>query len=315
LYCQSKGFAGYGENAWGLTASYGPSSYMHAPGSTDDGTIAPTSALSSMPYCPNESIAAMKNFYITYGSNLWGPLGFYDAFNLQQSWYCSDYLAIDQGTIVPMMENYRTGLCWDLFMANAEIWQMLNSVGWATREDNGLNYKYYEGTWTSLPDLDSLTPTTSGIAHNFDIGLRQRDDYFAMRFTGYFDVNVSGIYTFYLYSDDGSRLYIDGVSVVNNDGQHTAQEKSGSKYLLAGRHSIKVDYLESSGENVLLVKYASARITKTQMPVNILFRCNLPGDFSGDCKVDFKDLKILAESWLNEYNFADFVLLADDWMR
>jgi hypothetical protein len=314
-YCiiNPKDFAGYGENVWGLTSSYGPN-YVHAPGPNDDGTIAPTAALSSMPYCPTESIAAMRNFYYTYGKDLWGPLGFYDAFNLQLNQYYKEYLAIDQGTIVPMIENYRTGLCWDLFMANPEIWDMLKKAGWATREDNGLNYAYYEGTWTSPPDLNSLTPMETGTAHNFDIGLRKRDDFYAMRFTGYFDVNVPGLYTFHLNSDDGSRLYIDGVRVVNNYEQHSAQEKDGSKYLLAGRHSIKVDYFQYDSDNVLLVSYESTRITKTQMPVNILFRCNLKGDFSGDCSVDFEDLKILADNWLEEYDFIDFASLADNWL-
>jgi hypothetical protein len=315
-YCiaNPKGFAGYGENVWGLTSSYGPSSYVHAPGSTDDGTIAPTAALSSMPYCPNESIAAMKNFYYTYGSDLWGPLGFYDAFNLQQNWYCNDYLAIDQGTIVPMIENYRTGLCWDLFMANSEIWQMLESIGWAIREDNGLNYEYYEGTWTTLPDFALLTPTASGTSHNFDIGLRQRDDYFAFRFKGYLDIDSQGLYTFYLSSDDGSRLYIDDALVVNNNGQHTVLEKSGSKYLLAGRHSIRVEYFDYDGDNSLLLSYSRVGVAKKQVPVNKLFRCNLTGDFSGDCSVDFKDLRILAEDWLDEYNFTDFSGMASNWL-
>lgn len=317
-YCieNPKGFAGYGENVWGLTASYSPFGYVaHAPGRNDNGTIAPTAALSSMPYCPDESIAAMKNFYYTYGGNLWGPLGFYDAFNLQQNWYCNDYLAIDQGTIVPMMENYRTGLCWDLFMANSEIWQALESIGWATRRDNGLNYEYYEGVWTWLPNFDSLTPTASGAANNFDIGLRRRDDYFAFRFTGYLDIESQGIYTFYLLSDDGSRLYIDGVSVVNNDGRHSALEKSGSKYLLAGRHPIRVDYFNYDGSNWLQLSYSRAGVAKQQVPVNKLFRCNLTGDLSRDCNINFYDLKLLADKWLEEYNFADFAILADNWMK
>ena len=317
-YCiaNPKGFTGYSSLVWGLTASYSPFGYIaHAPGASDNGTITPTAALSSMPYTPTESIATMKHFYYTYGASLWGPFGFYDAFNLQQSWYSNGYLAIDQGTIVPMIENYRTGLCWDLFMANPEIWQMLNSIGWATRADNGLNYKYYEGTWTSLPDFDSLTPTATGIAHNFDIGLRQRDDYFAMRFTGYFDVNTLGGYTFYLSSDDGSKLYIDGVLLIDNDGQHGILEKSGYKYLFTGRHSITVDYFEYDGDNALLVSYAGPSITKTQMPVNILFRCDLEGDFTGDCLVNFDDLKMFADVWLSDYDFSDFAEMAQNWPK
>jgi hypothetical protein len=317
-YCiaNPKGFTGYSSLVWGLTASYNPWGYAaHAPGASDNGTITPTAAISSMPYTPTESIAAMKNFYYTYGSSLWGPFGFYDAFNLGQSWYCDDYLAIDQGTIVPMIENYRTGLCWNLFMANPGISPMLESIGWATRADNGLNYEYYEGTWTSLPDFDSLTPTATGIAHNFDIGLRQRDDYFAFRFTGYIKVPADGNYTFYTNSDDGSKLYIDGVLVVNNDGLHGMLEKSGYKYLLAGRHSITVDYLEYDGDNALLVSYAGPSITKTQMPVNILFRCDLEGDFTGDCLVNLDDLKMLADAWLIDYDFSDFAEMAQNWLK
>lgn len=318
-YCAAnpKGFIGYSDLVWGLTDCYSPPGfgYNHRPGNTDDGTIAPTSALSSMPYTPTESIATMKHFYYTYGSGLWGPFGFYDAFNLDQSWYCNDYLAIDQGTIVPMIENYRTGLCWDLFMANPEIWQMLDSIGWATRADNGLNYEYYEGTWTSLPDFDLLTPTATGIAHNFDIGLRQRDDYFAMRFTGYFDIQSVGGYTFYLSSDDGSRLYIDGVLLIDNDGQHSVTEESGYKYLLTGRHSITVEYLEYDGNNSLLVSYSKNTIPKKQMPVNILFRCDLAGDFTGDCLINFHDLKILTDNWLTDYDFLDFAKMAQNWLN
>ena len=193
-------------------------------------------------------------------------------------------------------------------MANPEISPMLESIGWATRTDNGLNYEYYEGTWDLLPDFDSLTPTATGTAHNFDIGLRQRDDYFAFRFTGYIKVPADGNYTFYTNSDDGSKLYVNGSLVVDNDGQHGMQERSGYKYLLAGRHSITVDYLETTGLQDLLVSYSGPDITKKQIPVNKLFRCSadLPGDFSGDCQVDMDDLNILAQNWLNDYTFEEF---------
>ncbi|MFA5292182.1 MAG: glucoamylase family protein [Phycisphaerae bacterium] len=319
-YCiaNPKGFSGYSDLVWGLTASYSPWGYVaHAPGASDNGTITPTAAISSMPYTPSESIATLKHFYYTYGSQLWGSLGFYDAFNLDTdpNWFADDYLAIDQGTIVPMIENYRTGLCWNLFMSNPEISPMLESIGWATRADNGLNYEYYEGTWTSLPDFDLLTPTVVGTAHNFDIGLRQRDDNFAFRFTGYLDVVSNAGYTFYTYSDDGSKLYVDGVLVVNNDGQHSVQERSGYKYLLAGRHTIVVTYFNSDGLRDLVVSYSNLSIPKKQIPVNKLFRCNLAGDISQDCHVDMNDLKILAEDWLNDYTFIDFSQMAANWME
>lgn len=129
-----RGHAGYSALVWGLTASFNPWDYSaHSP-TNDNGTITPTAALSAMPYVPDESIATLKHLYHTYGRDLWGPFGFFDAFNLNQDWFASGYLAIDQGPIVIMMENHRTQLCWDLFMANPEILPMLDAIGWTTEE-------------------------------------------------------------------------------------------------------------------------------------------------------------------------------------
>lgn len=132
-YCAEnpKGFKGYSSEVWGMTASRNPFGYAaHAPGAEDNGTITPTAALSSMPYTPDASMAALRRFYEEYGSRIWGPFGFTDAFNPNEDWYADGYLAIDQGTIAPMIENHRTGLCWDKFMANPEIQPMLDAIGW-----------------------------------------------------------------------------------------------------------------------------------------------------------------------------------------
>jgi hypothetical protein len=83
-----------------------------------------------MPYTPAESIATLRHFYHTYGRKIWGPFGFYDAFNLEQDWYSDTYLAIDQGPIIIMIENYRTALLWNTFMANPEITRALEAMGW-----------------------------------------------------------------------------------------------------------------------------------------------------------------------------------------
>jgi len=143
-YCISnpKNFTGYGENSWGLTASYtipnpdGTGAYKAHDPNNDNGTITPTAALSSMPYTPNESIAALKHFYRTHGSSLWGDFGFRDAFNLTYSrqgvlgtWFSDGYLAIDQGPIIVMIENYRSQLLWNKFMADPEIQTALIAVG------------------------------------------------------------------------------------------------------------------------------------------------------------------------------------------
>jgi hypothetical protein len=122
-YCAAnpKNYVGYSDACWGLTASDNPSGYdAHSP-SNDQGVITPTAALSSFPYAPEESMKALKFFYYTLGDKLWGPYGFYDAFDLSEGWVANSYLAIDQGPIVVMIENYRTGLLWNLFMSAPEV--------------------------------------------------------------------------------------------------------------------------------------------------------------------------------------------------
>jgi hypothetical protein len=125
------GYDGYHRWMWGLTASASPppTGYMaHAP-FNDNGTIAPTAALSSMPFTPAESIAALRYMLDNYTPALTGPYGLYDALNPGLNWISDTHLAIDQGPIVVMIENHRTALCWDLFMANPEIGAMLADIG------------------------------------------------------------------------------------------------------------------------------------------------------------------------------------------
>lgn len=115
------GHAGYGPDCWGLTASDTPGGYdVHSP-ANDTGTIAPTAALSAFPYTPDLSMRALRHFYHNRDYNLWGPYGFYDAFNPGQKWSSQSYLAIDQGPIVVMIENHRSGLLWSLVMSCPEI--------------------------------------------------------------------------------------------------------------------------------------------------------------------------------------------------
>lgn len=123
------GYEGYSAECWGLTASDDPTGYLAHDLGNDNGTVSPTAALSSMPYTPEQSMAALKHFYRVHGERLWGPYGFYDAFNLEKNWFASSYLAIDQGPIVAMIENHRSGLLWDLFMQNPEIEPALMAMG------------------------------------------------------------------------------------------------------------------------------------------------------------------------------------------
>ena len=124
-YCMENqgNYTGYGYDCWGLTASDDAWDY-HAREPQpyhDNGTMAPTGALASFPYTPAESMAALKNYYRNCGSFLWGEYGFRDAFNLTGNWVSPLYMGLNQGPVVVMIENYRTGLIWNLFMSHPDV--------------------------------------------------------------------------------------------------------------------------------------------------------------------------------------------------
>lgn len=130
-YCVAnpKKYVGYGDNCWGLTASDNPTGYGAQSPTNDNGTISPTAAISSMPYTPAESMKAIKFFYYTIGDKMWGQYGFYDAFNVTNGWTATSTLAIDQGPIVVMIENYRTQLLWKLFTSAPEVQAAKTKLG------------------------------------------------------------------------------------------------------------------------------------------------------------------------------------------
>jgi hypothetical protein len=120
---------GYGASCWGLTASDDPHGYsVHAPDS-DNGTISPTAAISSMPYAPAEVILALRHFLSVHGEKVWSRYGFVDAFCEDKNWFADTFLAIDQGPIIAMIENYRSGLLWKLFMGVPEVQTGLRRLG------------------------------------------------------------------------------------------------------------------------------------------------------------------------------------------
>jgi exo beta-1,2-glucooligosaccharide sophorohydrolase (non-reducing end) len=124
-------YKGYGANFWGLTASDGPDGYLpHEPTPRlDDGTVTFTGALSSFPYTPKSSMAMLKHVYRDLGDKVWGVYGPRDAINLSQDWVSPIYMGLNQAPITVLIENYRTGLIWKLFMSNPEIKPMLEKIG------------------------------------------------------------------------------------------------------------------------------------------------------------------------------------------
>ncbi|SFF64326.1 glucoamylase family protein [Sunxiuqinia elliptica] len=126
-----KNYAGYGEKQWGMTSSYSVNGYAgHHPGELDLGVITPTASLASFPYTPEESMNVIRYLY-TEADSLIGKYGPYDAYSVEHEWYLPRYLAIDQGPIPVMIENYRSGLLWNLFMKNEDVRKGLDRLGFS----------------------------------------------------------------------------------------------------------------------------------------------------------------------------------------
>lgn len=139
---------------------------------------------------------------------------------------------------------------------------------------NGLYYSYYSGEFSSVPDFSALTPNEIGQISNFKIDPWDNTENFAVKYEGYITIPISGTYTFYTTSDDGSMLYIDGTNpanlVVNNDGLHGSRERSGSLYLSAGAHFIMVGFFERTGGDVLEVRWNGPQMGKQLIPDGVL---------------------------------------------
>jgi len=132
-YCKAnpQNYYGYSDSVWGLTASDIPNGYTASSPTNDVGVIAPTAALSSFPYTPTESMKALKFFYYVLGDKIFKQYGFVDAFKLSDPWVADSFLAIDQGPIIVQIENYRSGLLWNLFTSCPEVKAGMKSLGFA----------------------------------------------------------------------------------------------------------------------------------------------------------------------------------------
>lgn len=135
-YCVTnpKGWQGYNSKSWGLTASYsrnadGTLGYAAHQPNNDLGVITPTAALSNMPYTPNESMNMLRFLYNENYSKYIGVAGPYDAYSVHYNWVTPRYLAIDQGTIAPMIENHKSQFLWQLFMNAPDVKQGLIKLG------------------------------------------------------------------------------------------------------------------------------------------------------------------------------------------
>ncbi|BET68152.1 hypothetical protein ASA1KI_30700 [Opitutales bacterium ASA1] len=142
-YCieNPRGMLGYGPDCWGRSAGVNSGGGRAMP-RDDNGTINVMASLASMPYTPEESMAALRHFYRNLGDRIWGIHGFHDGFNETWNWFDPDYMALNQGPIVGMIENHRTGLLWRLFMANPEIASALAAIGFRPDGDGPVSWAW-----------------------------------------------------------------------------------------------------------------------------------------------------------------------------
>ncbi|WP_025743205.1 VPS10 domain-containing protein [Aquimarina pacifica] len=135
---------------------------------------------------------------------------------------------------------------------------------------SGLSYSYYEGEWRILPDFSLLNPNEEGTVNNISLSPKNRDTNFGLEFNGYINIPQDGIYVFYLESDDGSKLYVGDIEVINNDRTHESQEKLGGIGLKKGYHSIRVSYFQFEDDSELGLSYSGPGISKQNIPDSVL---------------------------------------------
>ncbi|HEY5748045.1 MAG TPA: PQQ-dependent sugar dehydrogenase [Chryseolinea sp.] len=183
---------------------------------------------------------------------------------------------------------------------------------------NGLNYAYYEGVWTVLPNFNALTPAESGNVTNVDLAPRNREDDYGFRFTGYINVPTDGTYTFYTSSDDGSRLQIGSTTVVDNDGLHATREASGTIGLRTGKHAITVTFFEHLGGAALTTSYAGPGIAKQLIPASAFYRA---GTVTGIQTLEAENATLSGPVVSNVHagymgtGFADYINASGDYVQ
>lgn len=137
-------------------------------------------------------------------------------------------------------------------------------------KQTGLKFKYFEGKWEKLPDFSKLTTVQRGTAKQMDLTCVNKTSRYALRFTGFLKIPVTDVYSFYVNSDDGTKLTIAGKEVLVNDGVHGMEEIRGDIGLEAGWHLIELVYFQGDGGQGLEVRYESAQIKKTIIPKDVL---------------------------------------------
>jgi len=147
----------------------------------------------------------------------------------------------------------------------------INKIVFIDSFKNGLNYKYYIGTWNKLPDFTKLNPVTKGKVYNVDLlGFKSLGNQFELVFTGGIEIKYDGDYTFFLRSNDGSKLWIDNKEIIDADGTHGFKEVSGDMFLKKRQHKIRLEYFQAGGGKGLELLYEGPQTEKQHIPADAL---------------------------------------------
>ncbi len=137
--------------------------------------------------------------------------------------------------------------------------------------EQGVSYNYYVGSFNNVNDYSNIKPYKSGVVSKIDLDKKDREQYFAFDFKGYINIPIDGLYTFYLISNDGSKLFIDNNIVINIDGLHPAIEEFKTVTLAAGKHAVAVKYFQNGGTNILKFMWEGPGLEKQEVPASVLF--------------------------------------------
>ena len=178
-------------------------------------------------------------------------------------------LKLSQTTTVKLRAALENGRLSNVAEFNFRRLRPLEPVEVAEAEP-GVSYAYYEGSFEKLPDFSKLKPVKTGVVETINLSPRKSDERFAMTYEGYLEVATEGVYTFYLISDDGSRLSVGGEVVVDHDGLHGASEKNAQIILKAGKHRIHAEFFQAGGAQRLEVGYEGPELKKQPLPAAAL---------------------------------------------
>jgi hypothetical protein len=255
-----------------LRFEMGPAPNESWPSNLDHPQIMDVLPIVTTPYVTDTEIVFLENNIVkikcdTEGSEIFYTLNGTDPDS--SSFLYSNPIPISQTTNIKMRA-FKNGISSLISTARIKKATMSDPI---TIEDTGqgLKYSYYHGSFRMVNDFKDLKPLKQGKVDKFIISNRVQEQFFAFDFEGLINIPQDGLYTFYLASNDGGRLYIDDIELINNDGLHPFTEIGNQVALKTGLHSIRVKYFQEGGTNGLVVSWKGPSFPKQEVPSTAVY--------------------------------------------